>query len=246
MAAEHDLRLGTRRWPDLDRGRAPLLLVPVGATEQHGPGLPVCTDTLVATAVSEAAATRRSAAGESVLVAPPIAYGASGEHEDFPGTVSIGHAALRLLLIEYARSACRWAAGVVFVNGHGGNVPTLVEACGQLRDEGRAVAWSACAVEGDAHAGATETSLLLVLAPALVRVDALAPGECAPLAQLMPRLRAHGVRAVSPSGVLGDPTGATPEEGRRLLGVLTDRLTAALEALDVDDRGRLRAPARVP
>jgi creatinine amidohydrolase/Fe(II)-dependent formamide hydrolase-like protein len=58
--------------------------------------------------------------GAGVLAAPAIAYGASGEHEDFPGTVSVGHAALRLVLVELARSACRWTGGVVFVNGHGG------------------------------------------------------------------------------------------------------------------------------
>src|SRR6478736_2828422 len=87
----------------------------------------------------------RAAAGTNLLVAPPIAYGASGEHEGFPGTVSIGHEALRLLLVELGRSAARWAGRVLFVNGHGGNVPTLVDAVRLLRYEGRDAAWLACA-----------------------------------------------------------------------------------------------------
>lgn len=241
-----DLRLAARRWPELEGKERPLVLVPLGSLEQHGPGLPLATDTLVATHVAGEAARLRAAAGDRVVVAPAISYGASGEHEDFPGTISIGHEALRLLLVEHARSACRWARGVIYVNGHGGNHQTLLEAVGQLRHEGRPVAWTGCAAPGgDAHAGSTETSMLLVLAPGLVRGDLLAPGECTPVAELMPRLRRQGVRAVSPSGVLGDPTTATPEEGRRLLAALVDRLEGELGALDVDDRGRLSSPAPV-
>src|SRR5215204_2153898 len=90
---------------------AQLVLVPVGSVEQHGPHLPLDTDTRIAAAVAARAATG------ALLVAPPVAYGASGEHEGFAGTVSIGHEALRLLLVELGRSASRWAARLVFVNG---------------------------------------------------------------------------------------------------------------------------------
>ncbi|OLT13360.1 mycofactocin system creatininase family protein [Pseudonocardia sp. CNS-139] len=158
--------LGSHVWTDLDRPRT--LLVPVGSLEQHGPHLPLDTDTRVAAAVAA-----RAAAGDpALLVAPPLAFGASGEHESFPGTLSIGHAALRAVLVELGRSAGRWAARLVFVNGHGGNLPTLADAVAQLRDEGRDASWFGCGVPGgDAHAGRTETSLLLALAP-LVRTDA--------------------------------------------------------------------------
>ena len=106
-----------------------------------------------------------------MLVAPPLAYGASGEHEGFAGTLSIGHAALRAVLVELGRSAGAWASRMVFVNGHGGNLPTVAEAVVQLRGEGRDVAWSGCAVPGgDAHAGRTETSILLALDPSVVRL----------------------------------------------------------------------------
>jgi len=181
----------------------PLLLVPVGSTEQHGPHLPLATDTMVATAVARAAAEMLVARGNAVFVAPAIAYGASGEHEGFPGTVSIGHEALMNLLIEYGRSACRWARGLIFVNGHGGNVQSIRQSVELLRYEGRAVAWTSCDLPGgDAHAGHTETSLLLELAPQTVLADLVEVGCVTPLVELMPRLRRDGIRAVSRNGAL--------------------------------------------
>src|SRR3954449_12477260 len=190
-------------WPDLTH--RPLLVVPLGSVEQHGHHLPLATDTVVACAVAEAAAGELDGA----LLAPALAYGASGEHEDFPGTVSLGTEALTGLLVEYGRSACRWAARVLLVNGHGGNLDALRTAGSLLRSEGRDVAWFPCGIPGgDAHAGRTETSVMLHVEPGAVRA-ALAAGETAPIGQLLPRLRTEGVRAVSPDGVLGDPTGAS-------------------------------------
>lgn len=97
-----------------------MLIVPVGSTEQHGPHLPLDTDTRIAAAVSHALVEHLDDASPGDwVVAPPVHYGASGEHEGFPGTVSIGTAALRSLLLEYGRSALSWASRLVFVNGHG-------------------------------------------------------------------------------------------------------------------------------
>jgi creatinine amidohydrolase/Fe(II)-dependent formamide hydrolase-like protein len=70
---------------------------------------------------------------------------------------------------------------------------------------------------GDLHAGRTETSLMLALAPDRVREAARAPGDTRPLDEILPLLESGGVRSVSPNGVLGDPTGASPDEGRALL-----------------------------
>lgn len=219
--------LGERAWPSVEDGAT--LLVPVGSVEQHGPHLPLDTDARVAAAV---------AARTGLLVAPAVAYGASGEHEGFAGTVSIGHEALRLLLVELGRSAARWAARVVFVNGHGGNVATVADAVRLLRHEGRDAAWFACAPGGDAHAGRAETSLVLALAPGLVRPDRPA-GNAAPLAELMPALRAGGVAAVSRNGVLGDPAGASAADGERLLAQMAAQLAAATDRWLPDPTGRL-------
>jgi creatinine amidohydrolase len=224
-------------WPDIPAGA--LLVVPLGSTEQHGHHLPLGTDTTVACAVAGEAA----GALEGALLAPALAYGASGEHEDFPGTVSLGTAALTGLLVEYGRSACRWAGRVLLVNGHGGNLDALRSAGTLLRSEGRDVAWLSCGVPGgDAHAGRTETSLMLHVEPEGVLGERTLGGETAPIASLLPRLRAEGVRAVSPTGVLGDPSGATAEEGAALLGVLADRVVAAATAWHPDGTGRLRDP----
>ena len=222
-------------WPELPE--APVLVVPLGSVEQHGHHLPLGTDTSVACAAAEAAVTSM----DGVLLAPALAYGASGEHEGFPGTISIGTAALTGLLVEYGRSACRWAGRLLIVNGHGGNLDALRSAVPLLRSEGRDVAWFPCGIPGgDAHAGRTETSLMLHVEPEWVLGERAVPGETAPIADLLPRLRAEGVRGVSPTGVLGDPAGASAEEGAALLAGLVDRLVAAARAWDVDASGRVR------
>jgi mycofactocin precursor peptide peptidase len=199
---------------------SPALIVPLGSTEQHGPHLPLDTDTRIADAVAREVAERLDGAW---LLAPALGYGASGEHEGFPGTVSIGTAALQLLLVEFGRSASSWASRMVFVNGHGGNVEAVAGATTLLREEGRDVAWCSCTVAGaDAHAGHTETSVLLHISPDDVRLEECVTGNDAPLAELLPRLRSGGVAAVSPVGVLGDPTTASAIEGARILAEMVE------------------------
>ncbi|KAA8963663.1 mycofactocin biosynthesis peptidyl-dipeptidase MftE [Mycobacterium sp.] len=209
-------------------GRSTAVIVPVGSTEQHGPHLPLDTDTRIATAVAHATLARLAdraerPGGQQWLVAPAIGYGASGEHQSFPGTVSLGTEALVLLLVEYGRSAACWASRLLFVNGHGGNVDALRRAGSLLRSEGRDVAWCSCTVPGaDAHAGHTETSLLLHISPAAVRAERRRAGNGAPLSVLLPSMRSGGVAAVSEVGVLGDPTTATAAEGERILAEMAD------------------------
>jgi mycofactocin precursor peptide peptidase len=205
-----------------------VLAVPVGSTEQHGPHLPLGTDTDIAVELCA----RLAAARPSIVVGPALAYGASGEHEGFPGTVSIGHDALELLVVELCRSATATFGAVVLVSAHGGNGPALGRAARRLRREGRRVlVWSAT-WHGDAHAGRTETSLELALDPGRVRLDRACAGERRPIDVLMPAIRAAGLRAVSGNGVLGDPTGASAREGADLLGAmaadLVDRCSAWL------------------
>ncbi|MFJ2958188.1 mycofactocin biosynthesis peptidyl-dipeptidase MftE [Streptomyces sp. NPDC087270] len=237
--------LAHRTWTSLPH--RPVVLVPVGSIEQHGPHLPLDTDTTVATAVAEGAARRLAGTGpaDRILLAPPIVYAASGEHQSFPGTMSIGNEALRFMLVELVRSLSLWSGRVVFVNGHGGNLACLTGAVGQLVDEGHDVGWVACVpAGGDAHAGRCETSLMLHLAPERVDMLRAEPGNPAPLAELLPTIIAGGVAAVSPSGVLGDPTGATAQEGARLLDALVADAAERIGG-SPDARGRLsRAGAR--
>src|SRR4051794_22294443 len=187
--------------------RGEWLVVPPGGTEQHGPHLPLGTDTFIASALASSV--------DGAVVAPALPYGSSGEHAGFAGTLSIGREALVRVLVELVRS-CSSFARVLFVCAHGGNAEPLAGAVRQLRGEGRAVwSWSP-RWDGDAHAGRVETSLMLALAPGLVGEER-ETGNTAPLHALLPRLRAEGVRGVSANGVLGDAAGASAAEGRALL-----------------------------
>lgn len=219
-------QLGDARWTELtDRAAASVLAVPLGSTEQHGPHLPLSTDTDIAVALAE----RLAAARPRVVVAPALPYGSSGEHAGFTGTLSIGQDALEHVVTELVRSADAFAC-VVLVSAHGGNAEPLERAVATLRAEDRRVfVWMPQAYD-DAHAGRSETSILLALDADRVCVDAAEAGATEPLPQLMGALRAGGVRAVSPNGVLGDPSGASAAEGRSLLDALTDDLVARVDA----------------
>jgi creatinine amidohydrolase len=225
------LRCADVAWPDLD-GRDRLLAVPVGATEQHGPHLPLSTDTDIAVGLCERLARSR----EDVIVAPPVAYGSSGEHTGFPGTLSIGQDALRAVLVELVRSAATTYDGVILVCGHGGNAAPVSSAVAQLRREGHDVLAVGPSWEGDPHAGRTETSLMLALRPESVQMERAVAGDRRPLSELLPSLRQAGVRSVSATGVLGDPTGATAAEGHQLLDALAATLVEQVAAWRVAPR----------
>jgi creatinine amidohydrolase len=216
--------------PDVRDGA--VLAVPLGATEQHGPHLPLGTDTDIALALAD----RLAGARPHVVVAPALPYGSSGEHATFAGTLSIGQDGLETVVVELVRSADRFA-GTVLVSAHGGNAAPLARAVSALAREGRRVlAWSPHVPEGDAHAGRTETSLMLALAPSLVQGSRAARGDLRPLADVAAQLRANGVGAVSPNGVLGDPTGASSAEGAVLLDALAADLVAAVDAWEAGAR----------
>jgi creatinine amidohydrolase len=214
-------------WVEMDQraGSGAILLVPLGSTEQHGPHLPLTTDTDIALAIATWAAQRL----DRLVVAPSLAYGSSGEHQGFAGTLSIGGDATELVLVELARSATVDFERVVMVCAHGGNSVPLGRALTLLAAEGRPVtAWSP-PWSGDLHAGRTETSVMLAIAPTRVRMGQAEVGDPRPIDTLLPLLRRQGVRGISANGVLGDPTGASADEGRRLLAIAVDDLVEAAE-----------------
>ncbi|MGQ2913654.1 mycofactocin biosynthesis peptidyl-dipeptidase MftE [Microbacterium kunmingense] len=231
-----------RPWPDVGH---PVVLVPVGSTEQHGPHLPLDTDAIIASAVADALADRYRTDGTDAVVAPAVAVGASGEHRGFPGTLSIGTETLTMLLVELGRSAGEWAERLVLVNGHGGNVEALSTAVLTLIGEGRSTVWVPCdpasvagiGVPVDAHAGRSETSIMQALCASRVRADRFEAGETRPIGLILPELRASGVRGVAPNGVLGDPHGASAAEGEALLQAMIAEAWARLRFGRVDARG---------
>lgn len=217
--------LGDLAWPEAGAAGPAVLLVTVGSCEQHGAHLPLDTDTRIGMAVAREVAKRRP----GIVLGPPFAYGASGEHAGFPGTISLGTEALAHALVELGRSLGTEFTGLVLLSWHGGNAAALGTAAATLSREGRPALAVFPRAAGDAHAGRTETSLMLALQPEVVRGERAAPGDTRPLAELMPRLRASGVGAVSPSGVLGDPRGASAQEGQRLLATLVGDALAQIE-----------------
>ena len=228
------IELAGARWPDVEHRPRRLLVVPVGSLEQHGPHLPLDTDTRIAEAVA-----RRACAGRAgVALAPAFCVGASGEHADFPGTLSIGTEALTGCLIELGRHASLHWPALLLVNGHGGNAAAVEAAVARLGYEGRAAhAWHAGLPGGDAHAGRFETSVMLALAPDAVRMDVAQRGNIRPINQIMAELRERGLRAVSGNGVLGDPADASAAEGERFLARLILGLNEVMDRL-LEQQGR--------
>ncbi|HRC46782.1 MAG: mycofactocin biosynthesis peptidyl-dipeptidase MftE [Acidimicrobiaceae bacterium] len=220
--------LGRTTWSDHWKPtRRPLLVVPIGACEQHGPHLPLDTDTRIAVALAQSLADKYDEG--DLLVTPALGITASGEHASFPGTLSIGAAVMEQVIIELVRSA-DWSAGVVLVNGHGGNRVAVEQAVRVLHAEQRRVlAWWPNIPGGDAHAGDTETSMMLALAPDLVRMHRAEVGNTEPLANLLDEMLEGGVRAVSANGVLGDPRHASATHGRNTLTRLNIDLVAAVD-----------------
>jgi len=232
------MRLGDATWNEIDRattvGRrsddgtlAPILLIPVGSTEQHGPHLPLATDTMIAEEIAGRAVHRT----DGLMIGPTISVSASGEHADFPGTLSIGTATTTALVVELVRSA-DWAAGVVLVNGHGGNHRAITDAVATLTSESRtALGWWPSwprRLDGgpaDLHAGRIETSMMLAIDPGLVRLELAVAGADSSIEEL----RTRGVRDVSANGVLGDPDGASGREGERFISAFVDDLIHQIE-----------------
>jgi mycofactocin precursor peptide peptidase len=220
------VELARATWPEVaaTAGRS-ILAVPVGSLEQHGPHLPLDTDTRIAVAVAAGLRARCP----HVALAPAVPYGASGEHAGFAGTLVVGHDVLAALLLELVRSARASFGGVVVVNAHGGNGDALASLSRRSAAEGDDVlVWPATIPGGDAHAGRTETSLLLAIDPAAVDLERAEAGNREAIETLLPRLRSGGVRPVSSNGVLGDPAGASSEEGWALLESLVNDVVVAV------------------
>ena len=231
-----------------------VVIVPVGATEQHGPHLPLDTDSFLCTQVAEVGARRASAAGP-VLVAPTVWLGSSAHHMDFAGTLTATAATVGRSVEEVCGSLARHGfERLLVLNGHGGNSALLAEAVRHVGfDEGVRIAtldyWAlarAAAEEvresppgGMAHACEFETSLMLHLRPDSVRTDLIERTMVEPRSSLErldlflggPLVMPWRTPELSRSGVIGAPDLATAEKGRRLFEECVDGLVELVDEL---------------
>ncbi|MFE9021489.1 creatininase family protein [Streptomyces sp. NPDC007808] len=227
-------------------------VLPVGSFEQHGPFLPLATDTLVACAIA-----REIAAAHPVHLLPPVTISCSHEHADWPGTVSISSVTLHAVIRDIAASLRRSGVdALVVVNGHGGNYVlgnVVQESC--ARGERMALFpapedWEAARERAgvetslltDMHAGEIETSVLLHAHPELIR-----PGyETSDfVADDRRHLLTLGMSAYTDSGVIGRPSLGSAEKGKLLLASLADSFGAYVSLLtSADDSVRDTSDAR--
>lgn len=221
------------------------VLLPCGAVEQHGPHLPLGMDSFHASALAKSLAQRLGKA----LVAPTVMTGCSDHHLGFAGTISLRPATLEAIWLDHCTSLARHGfRRLCLFSGHVGNFPVLAAALPRLRAAlpgveilgyTDAIAWIDCwrravvAAGGKGekvggHADIAETALMLLLEPETVRPALFEPGLAEPLdAEGLTKLWAGGIGAISPNGILGDPSGATSAIGAACLEAMTALLAEA-------------------
>lgn len=225
--------------------RGDVVLIPLGALEQHGPAMPLGTDTIRAEDICARVAARLSG---GVVIAPTLPIGVSPHHLAFPGTVTLTTTTFAAVVREVVLGLHRqgWTR-ILAVTGHGGNNATLTTVAQDLLGSHPALrfAWTpltavvpdvvarAGVSEVHGHCGEAETSQMLFVAPHLVREDLAEPGTTRPdeLSDLARLARSTTYPALSlrydelsANGVLGDPTAASADLGAQIVTTATDRI----------------------
>ena len=212
-----------------ERDRAAhVAVLPVGSFEQHGAHLPLATDAIIACLLA-----REIATAYDLFLLPPVTISCSHEHAAFPGTVSISATTLHRVVTDIAADLAR--SGVrrlAIISGHGGNyvLSNVVQEANVTErrmllypgradwEHARAAAGMATSNHDDMHGGEAETSLLLHALPHAVRdswqnADHQAPER--------PDLLTLGMAGYTPTGIIGTPSAATADKGRRMLDAFT-------------------------
>jgi creatinine amidohydrolase len=244
------LRLAEMTWTevrDLDRSRA-IAILPVGATEAHGPHLPLDTDGIIAAAMAEAGAERLAAAGYLPLLLPGLPYTAAPFAAAFPGTVAVRGETVTALVVDVARALAGQAIPVLaLANAHldPAHTASLDAAVAAIRDQGLLTAvfpdvtrkpWALRLGEefrsGACHAGRYEASIVLATRPALVReeVRRALPPNPASLSVAIREGKRSFAAAGGPEAYFGAPAAATRAEGEATIATLGRILAEAVLA----------------
>lgn len=234
--------IGTATSEEVAAQQANCAVVPIGSSEQHGPHLPVSTDTLIACLIAQ-----RVSRQVNGLLVSPVTVTCSHEHSGFSGSVSVSASTLSAVLKDIVGSLDDQGFRLtVLVNAHGGNyvisnvaqelntVRPRVLVCPTLHHW--TVAASHAGIEtpltADMHAGEIETSILLHALPGVVRADRIEDWD----APDRPLLTTLGMRHYTRNGVIGRPSKANADKGRRLLQRLSELISAdVLRVMTMDD-----------
>jgi creatinine amidohydrolase len=234
-------------WPELESSarEIELVIIPIGATVQHGPNSTFASDATRAYQFSLKIAERLY---PRILIAPVMPFGLSSQHMSFPGTISLAPETFMNVVFEVVESLAEHGFDrFLFVNAYYGNQGALDLLLSRMRNRlDLNTAWvsissladdvaAARGQEQSGHADRDEISQLLYLAPWTVRTESLAPGE--PLEPEYPFTSPHGpihiaytVDELSPNGVLGDPSDASYALGERIITTALDRVCTFIEA----------------
>jgi len=233
----------------LDGTNPVVAILPCGATEAHGPHLPLSTDVIISEAMASAALPRLSAAGVTAFVLPPLAYAPAEYAAAFAGTITVGRATAKALILDIARSLkAQGFACLAFANSHfdPANVSMLREAADEVRALGLPVAFpdftrrklaqtlTAEFQSGACHAGQYETSLVLAARTDLVDAAAARalPDNPSSLTDAFARGAKTFAEAGGPDAYFGFPAQATAAEGRASTAIMAEALAASVfEAL---------------
>ena len=247
-------------WPELGEvaKKQPVVILPIGSVEDHGPHLPLDTDNFLIWSICEAAAER--AAGE-ILLLPQMPYGFETHHMDFPGTIDIGMEHLLNFVLDITKSVARHGfQRILIADGHGSNMPILELVARRTILETDSLCatfiWPSLAIQairkvrqsergGMAHACELETSVYLHLDRNRVQMDKASKEIELPQSEFMwldllegsPVLLMDHWTRFSKSGVVGDPTLATAEKGRIIFEAVVEALLRLVREFKNRPRG---------
>lgn len=239
------IRMEDMNWPDIkeaiEKGFT-TVVVAIGSTEQHGPHLPTKTDTLIGDTIAWKVALKLG----KTLQAKTICVGFSEHHLAFPGTISLKTSTLKMIINDYSESLITQGfKTIIYLPSHGGNFAPVKEAIEEQQKKHPRIKiigytnlmqyvdflfdisneFGITKEEAGAHAGESETTLILALEGDLVRRDRFAPGYLGPLGEDEVKIILEkGMPALSEKGVLGDPTKASVERGEVYLERIVDFL----------------------
>ena len=242
--------LGELTWPEaqIRFKEVDIALLPVGSIEQHGPHLPLDTDAFDANHLAREVAAACS--NPKPLVLPLVSYGVSYHHGDFSGTINISPKTLSQLVYDIGMSAARnGITKLMIINGHGGNIPALqfaaqminrdahIFTCVETGETSERDVLAMIDTPNDVHAGEIETSTTLAIRPHMVRrkrIRKFIPKFSSRYLNFSSKRSVEWyarIAKISPSGVLGDPTKASKEKGKKIWAIMIKHLAEFVEDL---------------